>query len=83
MDVSKPDPTDLPDRRRRAGASVEAMAAGIGLTADEIREIEAGKAPPDKQNYYVTWLARIEGWSADKRAEQLLAAIDSGRRFVV
>ena len=35
---------DLAGRRRRAGASREAMAAGLGLRSDEIQKIEEGRA---------------------------------------
>jgi hypothetical protein len=76
-----PEHANLADRRRRAGASVEAMGAGIGLSADEIRQIEQGNASEEQRNLYSSWLDRIEAWPADERAQQLLAAIDSHRRF--
>jgi hypothetical protein len=73
---------DLAARRRRAGASREAMAAGLGLKPDQILEIEAGHAADELVEVYVQWLDRIEAWPAEKRAQQLLAAIDGAKRFV-
>ena len=73
---------DLAGRRRRAGASREAMAAGLGLRSDEIQNIEEGRASEEMVNLYAQWLNRIEAWSLEKRAQQLLAAIDNAKRFV-
>ena len=73
---------DLADRRRRAGASREAMASGIGLKPDEIQKIEEGHASEEMVRLYAQWLDRIESWPTEKRAQQLLAAIDSAKRFV-
>jgi hypothetical protein len=81
MRAPKIQPTDLAARRRVAGASIEGMAAGIGLSLAEIREIESGAASHELRDHYARWLDIIETWSADKRAQQLLAAIDRGRRF--
>lgn len=75
-------PRDLADRRRRAGASREAIAVGIGMKPDEIQKIEEGRASEEMVNLYAQWLDRIEAWPAEKRAEQLLAAIDNAKRFV-
>lgn len=72
--------TDLRGRRRATGATVKAMAAGIGLRAAEIREIEALQASEGMLEHYARWLDRIEAWPAEKRARELLAASD-GRRF--
>jgi hypothetical protein len=72
---------DLANRRRRAGASREAMAAGLGLKPDEIQTIEEGRASEEMVNLYAQWLNRIEAWPAEKRAEALLAAIDNAKRF--
>jgi hypothetical protein len=75
--------TDLASRRRRAGASREAMAAGLGLRAEDIQMIEEGRASEEMANHYAQWLDRIESWPTEKRAQQLLAAIDSAKRFVL
>jgi hypothetical protein len=72
---------DLANRRRRAGASREAMAAGLGLKPEEIQKIEEGRASDGMANLYAQWLDRIEAWSPEKRAQQLLAAIDNAKRF--
>jgi hypothetical protein len=72
---------DLADRRRRAGASREAMASGIGLKPEEIQTMEEGHASEEMVRLYAQWLDRIEAWSPEKRAQQLLAAIDNGKRF--
>jgi transcriptional regulator with XRE-family HTH domain len=82
MADNRPTRTDLAARRRRAGASREAMAAGLGLRPDEIQEIEEGRASYDMVDHYAQWLDRIEAWPAEKRAQQLLAAIDGATRFV-
>jgi hypothetical protein len=74
-------PADLANRRRRAGASREAMAAGLGLRPDEIQKIEEGRGSEEMVNHYAQWLDRIEAWPAEKRAQQLLAAIDGAKRF--
>ena len=76
-----PDHGNFASRRRHAGASVEAMAAGTGLSAEEIRQIEQGEAAEERCDLYASWLDRIEAWPADERGRQLLAAIDSRRRF--
>lgn len=57
------------------------MAAGIGLSADDIRQIEQGDSSEERRNFYASWLDRIEAWPADERGQQLLAAIDTRRRF--
>jgi DNA-binding XRE family transcriptional regulator len=72
---------DLASRRRRAGASREAMAAGLGLRPEDIQKIEEGRASEEMVNHYGQWLDRIEAWPTEKRAQQLLAAIDSAKRF--
>jgi len=74
--------SDLAGRRRRAGASREAMAAGLGMSPGDIQKIEEGSASDEMVSHYAEWLDRIETWSAAERAQQLLAAIDSGRRFL-
>jgi len=82
------DPADLATLRAlgrlytRLGASREAMAAGLGLRPDEIQEIEEGRASYEMVDHYAQWLDRIEAWPAEKRAQQLLAAIDGATRFV-
>ena len=73
--------TDLASRRRRAGASREAMAAGLGLRPDEIQRIEEGRASEEVVNQYGRWLDHIESWPPEKRAQQLLSAIDGAKRF--
>lgn len=80
MHVPEPQRTDLGPRRRRAGASRETMAAGLGLTTDEIRALEDGTAPAPRRTEYAQWLDRIEAWPAEQRARQLLAA-GGGQRF--
>jgi hypothetical protein len=72
--------TDLSERRRRVGASRETMAAGIGLTVDEVRAIENGRAPSVLRAEYATWLERVERWPTEQRQKQLLAA-GTGLRF--
>jgi DNA-binding XRE family transcriptional regulator len=72
--------TDLSERRRRVGASHETMAAGIGLTVDEVRAIENGSAPAALCTEYATWLGRVESWPAQRRKEQLITA-GSGQPF--
>jgi hypothetical protein len=72
--------TDLSERRRRVGASRETMAAGIGLTVDQVRAVENGSAPSVLRAEYATWLDRVESWPAEQRREQLLAA-GTGQRF--
>ena len=74
--------TDLAGRRRRAGASREAMAAGLGLRPEDMQKIEEGRASEEMANQYAQWLDRIELWPTEKRAQQMLAAIDSAKRFV-
>jgi DNA-binding XRE family transcriptional regulator len=74
--------TDLASRRRHAGASREAMAAGLGLGPEDIQKIEEGRASEEMVAQYGQWLDRIESWPTEKRAQQLLAAIDSAKRFV-
>jgi hypothetical protein len=80
MHIPAPRSTDLSERRRRVGASRETMAAGIGLTVDDVRAIENGNAPDVLRSQYAAWLARVEGWSTEQRQQHLLAA-GSGRRF--
>ena len=58
------------------------MPAGLGLKLEEIQKIEEGRASDEMVNLYAQWLKRIETWSAEKRAQQLLAAIDNAKRFV-
>ena len=72
-------PTNLSDRRRRLGASRETMAAGLGLPVDTVKAIEDGVAPEPECERYDTWLGRIEGWPADVRSRQFLAAGKGGR----
>ena len=79
--ASRRQPTDLRGRREDLPATVEAIAAGIGLRAAAVREIESGEASVDMLNHYAQWLGRIEAWPPDKRAQQLLAAGENGRRF--
>jgi hypothetical protein len=50
------------------------MAAGIGLTVDEVRAIENGSASAALCAQYATWLGRMESWPADRRKHQLIAA---------
>ena len=71
--------TDLPDRRRRLGASRETMAAGLGLPVDTVKAIEDGAASDQEYDEYNTWIGRIEGWPADVRARQFLASGKGGR----
>jgi hypothetical protein len=80
MHVPPPRLTDISERRRRVGASRETMAAGIGLTVDDVRAVENGSASDALRTQYVTWLSRVENWSAKQRQEQLFAA-GTGRRF--
>src|SRR5262249_19676260 len=80
-DSRSPRRTDLQGRRRLLGATRRAMAAGIGLRIDQVTEIEEGTAPDALRNLYAQWLERLEGWPADKRASQLLAAEESRQRF--
>ena len=80
-DSRSPRRTDLQGRRRRLGATRRAMAAGIGLRADQVTEIEEGTAPDALRNLYAQWLDRLEGWPADKGVSQLLAAEESRQRF--
>jgi DNA-binding XRE family transcriptional regulator len=80
MHVPPPQSTDISERRRRIGASRETMAAGIGLSVDDVRAVENGSAPDALRAQYVTWLGRVESWSAKQRQEQLFAA-GTGRRF--
>jgi hypothetical protein len=70
----------LPDRRRRLGASRETMAAGLGLDVDVIRAIEDGAATEEQCSHYAQWLDRVEAWPAERRTQQLLSA-GKGRRF--
>lgn len=70
---------NLPDRRRRLGASRETMAAGLGLPVDTVKAIEDGAASEQECERYDIWLGRIEGWPADVRARQFLAAGKGGR----
>jgi hypothetical protein len=56
------------------------MAAGLGLTLDEVRAIENGSAPSVLRAEYATWLERVERWPDERRQKQLLAA-GSGLRF--
>lgn len=76
----RPARTDLMGRRRRLGASREAMAAGIGLRVSEVVEIEEARAPDSLRNFYAQWLDRLESWPEEKRSTQLLAAVE-GQRF--
>jgi hypothetical protein len=76
-------PAELATRRRRAGASREAMAAGLGWGPEDIQSIEEGRASEEMVNQYAQWLDQIELWSAEKRAQQLLAAIDNAKRFAL
>jgi DNA-binding XRE family transcriptional regulator len=70
---------DLSNRRRRLGASRETMAAGLGLSVDTVKAIEDGAASDPEHELYNDWLGRIEGWPADVRARQFLAAGKGGR----
>ncbi len=80
MHVPAPQPTDLSARRRSVGASRETMAAGVGLSIDEVRAIENGSAAPPLRARYSAWLDRLENWPAERRQAQLLAA-GAGRPF--
>ena len=80
MGIYPPQTTDLSERRRRVGASRETMAAGLGLTVDEVRAIENGSAPTVLRAEYAMWLERVERWSNERRQKQLLVA-GSGLRF--
>jgi hypothetical protein len=80
MHFPPPQLTDISERRRRVGASRETMAAGIGLTIEDVRQVENGTASEALRTQYVTWLSRVENWSAKQRQEQLFAA-GTGRRF--
>lgn len=71
--------TDLSGRRRRLGASRETMAAGLGLLVDTVKAIEDGASSAQEHDQYNTWLGRIEGWPADVRSRQFLAAGKGGR----
>ena len=72
---------DLAGRRRDLGASVKAMAHGLGLTVAEVVAIESGAVADAKAERYLAWLSRIENWSAGKRERELRAAETDGRRF--
>jgi hypothetical protein len=74
------DATDLRGRRNDLAAAIEMMAAGTGMDADDIREVEEGKATDQRLDHYAEWLARLEGWPPERRAEELLAA-SGGRWF--
>ncbi len=71
--------TDLASRRRHAGASREAMAAGLGLRLEDIQEIEEGRASQEVANQYGQWLDRIESWPSEKRAQDVTAGPFSGK----
>jgi hypothetical protein len=55
-------------------ALADMMAAGTGMDADDIREVEEGKATDQRLDHYAEWFARLEAWPPEKRAEELLAA---------
>ena len=80
MNIPAPQSNDLSERRRRVGASRETMAAGIGLSVDDVRAIENGNASEILRTQYAGWLDRVEAWPAARRQQQLHAA-GSGRRF--
>lgn len=40
-----------------------------------------GDASEERRDFHASWLDRIEAWPAEERRQQLLAAIDSHRRF--
>jgi hypothetical protein len=80
MHVPLPQTDDLSERRRRVGASRETMAAGVGLTVDDVRAIENGTAPSVLRAGYTTWLERVERWPDDRRQKQFFAA-GNGLRF--
>lgn len=71
---------DLAGRRRRAGASRETVAAGLGMDADELKAIEDGLASEEQCSRYAVSLDRIEAWSPERRAQQYKVA-GNGRRF--
>jgi hypothetical protein len=77
MSVSKPQPADLAadlaTRRRIAGASRETMAAGLGLSLEEVRAVEDGSAPAALRQRHAAWLDRIEAGCEGERAHQLLS----------
>ena len=53
--------------------------AGLVIAADAVKAIEDGAASDQQSARYDTWLGRIEGWPADVRARQFLAAGKGGR----
>jgi hypothetical protein len=72
---------DLQGRRRDLGATLKAMANGLGMSAADIVEIERGNAADPRMDRYLAWLTKMETWSAGKREREFLAARKQGRRF--
>jgi hypothetical protein len=56
------DAADLRGRRNDLAATIEMMAADTGMDADDIREVEEGKATDQRLDHYAEWLARLEAW---------------------
>jgi DNA-binding XRE family transcriptional regulator len=76
----QPSHVELAARRRRAGASRETMAAGIGLDVEEVRAIEEGRGAEAQSVRYGEWLDRVEAWSPEQRSQQFKIA-GIGQRF--
>lgn len=72
---------DLSGRRLDLGASVKAMANGLGMTVADIVGIERNGAADSRLDLYLAWLGRMESWSCGKRKRELRAAENDGRRF--
>ena len=73
--------SNLEGRRKDLGASIRQMAAGLGITVADVREIEGGNAAHDRVAQYSAWLTRMEAWSDGKRQLELHEAEKERRRF--
>lgn len=67
-------PTDLRGRREDLGLTLYQLAAGVGLRANDLAEIERLETSDHRLEHHARWLDRIESWKGDERQAQFVRA---------